>query len=96
MLRSEILKSLGFSLLIALQAQAAPVFDNPNAYYGQDFYNELAQGNLKNQNLKDKLNAILKKVHHLTTPFFQFCSQTQVSLPQTIFIKCSIFQKKIK
>lgn len=63
MLRSEILKSLGFSLLIALQAQAAPVFDNPNAYYGQDFYNELAQGNLKNQILKDKLNAILKKVH---------------------------------
>lgn len=44
----------------------------------------------------DKVPAILKKVHHLTTPFFQFCSQTQVSLPQTIFIKCSIFQKKIK
>ena len=44
----------------------------------------------------DKVPAILKKVHHLTTPFFQFCSQTQVSLPQTIFIKCSIFQRKIK
>lgn len=44
----------------------------------------------------DKVPAILKKVHHLTTPFFQFCSQTQVSLPQTIFIKCSIFQKKNK
>ena len=44
----------------------------------------------------DKVPAILKKVHHLTTPFFQFCSQTQVSLPQPIFIKCSIFQKKIK
>ena len=44
----------------------------------------------------DKVPGILKKVHHLTTPFFQFCSQTQVSLPQTIFIKCSIFQKKIK
>ena len=44
----------------------------------------------------DKVPAILKKVHHLTTPFFQFCSQTQVSLPQTIFIKSSIFQKKIK
>ena len=44
----------------------------------------------------DKVPAILKKVHHLTTPFFQFCSQTQVSLPQTTFIKCSIFQKKIK
>lgn len=44
----------------------------------------------------DKVPAILKKVHHLTTPFFQFCSQTQVSLPQTIFINCSIFQKKIK
>ena len=44
----------------------------------------------------DKVPAILKKVHHLTTNFFQFCSQTQVSLPQTIFIKCSIFQKKIK
>ena len=43
----------------------------------------------------DKVPAILKKVHHLTTPFFQFCSQTQVSLPQTIFIKCSIFQKKL-
>ena len=44
----------------------------------------------------DKVPAILKKVHHLTTPFFQFFSQTQVSLPQTIFIKCSIFQKKNK
>lgn len=44
----------------------------------------------------DKVPAILKKVHHLTTPFFQFCSQTQVSLPQTIFIKYSIFQRKIK
>lgn len=43
----------------------------------------------------DKVPAILKKfiIDH---PFFQFCSQTQVSLPQTIFIKCSIFQKKIK
>jgi hypothetical protein len=63
MLRSEILKLLSFSLLIALQAQSAPVFDNPHAYYGQDFYNELAQGKLNNQDLKDKLNAILKKIH---------------------------------
>lgn len=43
----------------------------------------------------DKVPAILKKVHHLTTSFFQFFSQTQVSLPQTIFLSIAYFREKL-
>ena len=45
----------------------------------------------------DKVPAILKKKFIIWPPLFcKFAPQTQVSLPQTIFIKYSIFERKIK
>lgn len=63
---SSRLKSTALLCLLTLAswpARSAPVLDEPLPYYGKDFYDDLAQNKLHDEELKNRLQFILTSFH---------------------------------
>lgn len=56
-------KLIVYLIVTAFEIQAAPLLSQPHAYYGKDFYDQINQGQLRDEDLVELLNEILTSVH---------------------------------